>query len=108
MLRVEGVMSSNVWPMDVHTKDKSSTGNLIKHVKACRGWGEEIWAAATACGTAKEARETVTKPGIKMSGSILASFARKGKGKVTYSHRNHTKTETKYVPPSYIGVVVEA
>lgn len=80
------------------TKDKSSTGNLIKHVKACRGWGEETWAAATACGTAKEARELVTKPGIKMSGSILTSFAQKGKGKVTYSHLNHTKTETKYVP----------
>lgn len=57
------------------TKDKSSTSNLIKHVKACHGWGEEVWAAAVGCSTAKEARETITKPGIAMSGSILASFA---------------------------------
>lgn len=77
------------------TKDKSSTGNLVRHAKGC--WGEECWAAAGACHTAEEARESVTNP-YNQSGSITASFARKGKGKVTYSHKNHTKTETKYTP----------
>lgn len=75
------------------TKDKASTGNLLRHAKTC--WGEDCWNAANACGTADEARNSVTKP-YNISGSITASFARKGKGKVTYSHRAHTKTETKY------------
>ena len=35
--------------------------------------------------------------GILANGSITAAFERKGKGKVTYSHRQHTKTEAKYV-----------
>ena len=49
-----------------------------------------------ATGTAKDARESVVKE-IKGSGSITAAFERKGKGKVTFSHRQHTKTETKSV-----------
>lgn len=76
------------------TKDKSSTGNLVRHVKVC--WGKECWVAANACHTAEEARESVTKP-YNISGSITASFSRTGKGKVTYSHRCHTKAKTKYV-----------
>ena len=39
-----------------------------------------------ACGAAND---------IKNTGSITAAFERKGKGKVTYSHRQHMKTETK-------------
>lgn len=74
------------------TKDKASTGNLIKHAKSC--WGDEAWKTANECKNATEARATVTNP-IKKSGSITASFKRTGKGKVTYSHRMHTKSETK-------------
>lgn len=74
-------------------KDKSSTGNMIRHVKSC--WGEEAYAAATQCGTSNDARQNVTKP-LAMSGSITAAFSRVGKGKVSYSHRQHTKAETKY------------
>lgn len=76
------------------TKDKSSTGNLIKHTRSC--WGEEAWAAANKCRNAAEAREAVTKP-LATSGSITAVFKRMGNKKVTYSHRMHTKSETKYV-----------
>jgi hypothetical protein len=76
------------------TKDKSSTGNLIKHVKLC--WGDEVWKAASECKNAGEARAAVVKPFAK-SGNITASFERTGKGTVTYMHRQHTKTETKYV-----------
>jgi hypothetical protein len=74
------------------TKDKASTGNLIKHAKSC--WGDEAWKAANECNNATDARATVTNP-IRKSGSITASFKRCGKGKVTYSHRMHTKSETK-------------
>ena len=32
---------------------------------------------------------------IKNTGSLTAAFERKGKGKVTYSHRQHMKMETR-------------
>jgi len=34
--------------------------------------------------------------GVSPSGSIMAAFEHKGKGKVSYSHRQHTETETRY------------
>jgi hypothetical protein len=74
------------------TGDARSTGNMRKHVKNC--WGEDALAAAAQTKNAREARETVVQ-GILMTGTITASFERKGKGKVTFSHRQHTKTETK-------------
>ena len=40
------------------------------------------------------AREVLTKSKLK-DGSITAEFARIRKGKVTYSHRQHTKTEAR-------------
>ena len=76
------------------TKDSTSTSNLRKHVESC--WGKDALEAGMATGTAKDARESVVKE-IKGSGSITAAFERKGKGKVTFSHRQHTKTETKSV-----------
>ncbi|GLB40080.1 hypothetical protein LshimejAT787_0705900 [Lyophyllum shimeji] len=74
------------------TRDKTSTSNLIKHVRSC--WGEEAWVAANECSTVDEARKSVVSP-LNTNGSILASFKLKGKGKVTYSHRQHTRTETR-------------
>jgi hypothetical protein len=78
------------------TGDKASTGNLIRHVKAC--WGEDAWTAALACRNAEDARNLVIKP-LAMNQSITAVFERKGnrKGKVTYSHVQHTRAETKYL-----------
>jgi hypothetical protein len=74
--------------------DKSSTGNLIRHPKAC--WGEDAWKAADACQNADEARKSVTKPQV-LNGSITATFKRAGKGIVTYSHTQHTREQTKQV-----------
>ncbi|KAG0699301.1 hypothetical protein DFH29DRAFT_809220 [Suillus ampliporus] len=73
-------------------KDARSTGNMRKHVKLC--WGNVVLQAAD---DAKDASEVRTKiiPGILRDGSITASFERKGKGKVTYSNRQHTRAETK-------------
>jgi hypothetical protein len=45
------------------------------------------------CANLKDARGATND--IKNTGSITAAFKRKGKGKVTYSHRQHTKMETK-------------
>ncbi|KAG2085775.1 uncharacterized protein F5147DRAFT_748661 [Suillus discolor] len=66
-------------------KDAKSTGNMRKHVKSC--WGEAaLQAAMDLDGPIKTLLET---------GSIKTSFERKGKGKVTYSHRQHTRAETR-------------
>jgi hypothetical protein len=72
------------------TRDTNSTGNLRKHVKSC--WGEEALAAAEDATSVDDAREWVVK-GLNQSGSITASFERKGKGTVTYSNRQHTAAE---------------
>jgi hypothetical protein len=79
------------------TNDHGSTGNLRKHAKTC--WGTEAVEMAGTVKTAAEARENVVKP-LQMNGSITAVFERTNKGKVTYSHRQHTKAETKYVMQS--------
>ncbi|KIL54599.1 hypothetical protein M378DRAFT_92236, partial [Amanita muscaria Koide BX008] len=72
--------------------DRASTGNLIRHAKAC--WGEDAWKAAVACQDADDARNSVTKP-LALNGSIAAIFGRKRKGRVTYSHVQHTREQSK-------------
>jgi hypothetical protein len=71
--------------------DARSTGNLRKHAKRC--WGEDVVGAADNAHTADEVRDTKIKEMLNPE-SITAAFERKGKGKVTYSHRQHTKTES--------------
>ena len=74
------------------TKDAKSTSNLRRHALKC--WGEDNVDAAHSR-PADEVHEA-TKGG-SVSGSIMAAFKWKGKGKVHYSHRQHTRTETRYV-----------
>lgn len=71
--------------------DKTSTKSLIRHAKSC--WGEEAVRAASEAKDVGYAREHVVG-GILRSGSITAHFERKG-GTVTYSHRQHTRIETR-------------
>ena len=73
--------------------DAHSTGNMCKHVRSC--WGADVLDAA---GEAKNANEVQSKivGSILRDGSITAAFEQKGKGKVTYSHRQHTHAETRY------------
>ncbi|KXN92375.1 hypothetical protein AN958_08094 [Leucoagaricus sp. SymC.cos] len=78
------------WYLD--SKSKASTGNMIKHVRTC--WGDNTWNAASQCHGVKEACEEVVKP-LTMNGSITVNFKCTGKGKITYSHCQHMKTETK-------------
>ena len=73
--------------------DAKSTSNLQKHAKGC--WGEEAVAAADNTRSIDAAREVLAKSKLQ-DGSITAEFERIRKGKVTYSHRQHTKTEARY------------
>ena len=73
------------------TSDATSTGNLHRHTKAC--WGGEVLKLAMNAGNLDEARAVLSK---SKDDSIAEAFQVKGKDKVTYSHRQHTKTETWY------------
>jgi hypothetical protein len=77
------------------TGDKTSTGNLLKHIRKC--WGAEALKAALACKDCSEAAKVVVKrlKPVAMSGSIATSSKREGKGIVTYSHKMHTEAETR-------------
>ena len=72
------------------TGDAKSTSNLRKHAKIC--WGEDAVAAADETSNAQAAREALEKMRSTNS-SITDAFERVGKGKVTYSHTQHTTTE---------------
>jgi hypothetical protein len=74
--------------------DAKSTSNLRKHAKQC--WGEETVEAADRMKDASEARQSGITSGHP-NGSITAMFERDGKGKVSFSHRQHTKMQTKFV-----------
>jgi len=74
--------------------DAKSTGNLRKHAKKC--WGIETVEAADKTKDASEARQSGITSGHP-NGSITGLFERVGKGKGTFSHRQHTKMETKFV-----------
>ncbi len=74
------------------TKDAKSTSNLRRHAKLC--WGDDTVAAADDTRDVKSAREALSKR-KDLNGSITAAFERAGKGKVTYSHRQHTKKESR-------------
>jgi len=76
------------------TSDAKSTSNLRKHAKIC--WTDEYVALADATKDVKAARAALAE--LKdVDGSITAVFERLAKSKVTYSHRQHTKTEARYV-----------
>ncbi|KAL1759027.1 hypothetical protein FB107DRAFT_205984 [Schizophyllum commune] len=77
------------------TGDRSSTSNLMRHAVSC--WGTDAVKAAQGHGTAKAARDAVTTPS-KRDGDIALAFERKGKGKIMYSTRQHTKTKVSFQP----------
>jgi hypothetical protein len=72
--------------------DAKSTSNMRKHTKKC--WGEEMVAAADKLHFAADVRATMLD-GVLNPESITAAFERKGKGRVTFSHRKHTKPEAR-------------
>ncbi|KIL66159.1 hypothetical protein M378DRAFT_45888, partial [Amanita muscaria Koide BX008] len=70
--------------------DAKSTSNMWKHAHSC--YGEDIVNQITEAKDMKTARNGVKS--YIANGSITASFERKRKGKVTYSHRQHTVTNS--------------
>lgn len=78
------------------TKDARSTSNLRKHVKVCKGWGDAILKAADDAQNAQEVKTKIIRRFLS-DGTITAVFERKGKGTITYSHRQYTRDETRYV-----------
>ena len=74
--------------------DSKSTSNLRRHAKIC--WGEENVQAADGTRDVRAARAALQTVKTK-NGSITAAFQRVSKGTVVYSHRQHTKTEARYV-----------
>ncbi|KAG2112269.1 uncharacterized protein F5147DRAFT_744555 [Suillus discolor] len=77
-----------------HVFKCAAHGCKHKHVKSC--WGEPALQSAMASGNTEAACEGPIKSLLE-TGSIRTSFTQKGKGKVTYSHRQHTCAETRYV-----------
>jgi hypothetical protein len=63
---------------------------MHKHAKKC--WGIDTIKAAMNTGNVTEALDILSK---YKDGSIVAAFRLKGKGKATYSHQQHTTTETR-------------
>jgi hypothetical protein len=72
--------------------DAKSMGNMQKHAKKC--WGDDVVASADKANDANEVRRTTVKGSLDPQ-SITAAFERKGRDKVTYSHRQHTKSEAR-------------
>ena len=74
--------------------DKNSTSNLKRHAEGC--WGKAIVEQAIECGDISIAQKAL-KNAMLQDGRITAVFKRTGKGKLTYSHRQHNKSETRFV-----------
>ncbi|PPQ83573.1 hypothetical protein CVT26_004003 [Gymnopilus dilepis] len=72
------------------TKDSGSTSNMRKHAINC--WGAETVQAAMDASNLDGARNVLAN---HKDGSIAAAFQVKGKGKVTYSQRQHTRQQTR-------------
>ncbi|EDR12718.1 uncharacterized protein LACBIDRAFT_311470 [Laccaria bicolor S238N-H82] len=70
---------------------RGCTQLIKRHFKKC--WGEDILSAAE---DAKDPKVwTKVLRDYRLNGSITTAFERKGKGKVTYSHQTHMRTETR-------------
>lgn len=74
------------------TGDAKSTSGLRRHAKKC--WGDEAVEAADSTQDLESARVVLARTKLR-DGTITAEFERIGKEKVTYSHRQHTSTESR-------------
>jgi hypothetical protein len=80
--------------------DAKSTSSLHRHMKMC--WGDEAVSTADNTKDLDGARTVLAKSGLKRNGSITDAFEHISKEKVSYSHRQHTYTEIRYVVLCYI------
>ena len=77
------------------TGDAKSTSSLCQHAKMC--WGDEAVSAADNTKDLEGACSILAKSGLKRNGSITQAFECTSKEKASYSHRQYTYTETRYV-----------
>ncbi len=82
------------------TKDAQSMSNLRKHAWKC--WGEDIIKEADELGNVGAAWSLLKTPEVdKWNGLITAHFKQQGKGRVMYSHCQHTKVKLRYIALIY-------
>jgi hypothetical protein len=93
LFRCDGRSCTETIRRYLDTKDRSSTSNLRKHARTC--WGKDAVKVVDDAKNADEVRNKHVKA-LKQHGTITAAFERTGKGKVTYSHTQHTPIETRY------------
>ena len=74
------------------TSDAKSTSGLHRHAKNC--WDDEAVEAADGTQDLEGAHVVLAKTKL-CDGLITAKFEHIGKGKVTYSHCQHTSTEAR-------------
>ena len=73
--------------------DAKSTSGLHRHATRC--WGAETVKSADGTKDLEAARAILLKTKLH-DGMIMAEFECIGKGKVTYSHHQHTSAEARY------------
>ncbi|KAI0083812.1 hypothetical protein BDY19DRAFT_998288 [Irpex rosettiformis] len=86
-----GCKSSVLHYLGMH--DSTSTRNLRKHIQTCKSWGEEALAIAKRAGLRADKTHKCFKD-IVRSRSIKKAFECTGKGKVSYSLCQHTRSKT--------------
>lgn len=74
------------------TSDATSTSNLRRHANIC--WTEATVKAASGAGNAHAARSVLARVDLK-DGAITTAFERIRKDRVSYSHRQHTRAESR-------------
>lgn len=94
--------TDEVWRY-LDTDDVSSTSNLRRHAKKC--WGEDSVDAADGTEDVDTARAALASH-KKLDGSITSMFRRISKGKVTYSHHQHTKLQSRCVDIILSGLTI--
>ena len=72
--------------------DAKSTSGLRRHATKC--WGAETVKSADGTKDLEAARTVLLKTKLR-DGTIMAEFERIRRGKVTYSHHQHTSTEAR-------------
>jgi len=73
------------------TSDKASTSGLRNHAEKC--WGADTVKEAAKAADVNAVRKALAGTEMR-NGSIALEFERTGKGKLTFSHRQHTKKQT--------------
>lgn len=89
----KGKNGQDVWRY-LNTADMTSTSNLRWHAKIC--WGVETVTAASDTKDVHAAQAVLAKSNLQ-DRLITATFQRVGKENVTYSHRQHSRTESQYM-----------